>query len=135
MTKSQLLKQQQFLRERLDQLQESTGIGGGSAGGSSVASLGSFMPSIHKRRSISECSSGVSSTSSNSEPDTSDPNDMYDNPINGKGTDSSLYTILLTSLFSLPSAGKILHSFAHIKMDQKWAMTEQEKIPAGFMQH
>lgn len=111
-------------------------MSGGSAGGSSVASLGSFMPSIHKRRSISECSSGVSSTSSNSDPDTSDPNDLYDNPINGNWTFSIVFDHLFIDIFLFNStAGKILHSFAHIKMDQKWAMTEQEKIPAGFMQN
>lgn len=49
-TKEQLQREQRYLRRRLDQLQEVD-----------------FRDSIHKRRSISECSSGISSNSSISE--------------------------------------------------------------------
>lgn len=74
-TKDQLLREQKYLRERLDQLQDGSG---------SPPPNFTIQHSIHKRRSISECSSGVSSSSSNgSEPDTSETNDIFDSPDNG----------------------------------------------------
>jgi len=60
-TKEQLLREQRYLRRRLDQLQEID-----------------FKDSMHKRRSISECSSGMSSISSNSEPETTETTDAYE---------------------------------------------------------
>merc|ERR1711862_644945 len=88
-TKDQLLREQKYLRERLDQLND-----------------GTFLAHpIHKRRSISECSSGVSSSSSNSEPETSETNDPFDSP-------------------GIDNAARLLHSFANFKMqieqDNSW---------------
>ncbi|XP_054159697.1 max dimerization protein 1-like [Oppia nitens] len=60
-TKEQLMREQRYLRRRLDQLQEMD-----------------FKESLHKRRSISECSSGMSSISSNSEPETNETLDSYE---------------------------------------------------------
>jgi len=55
MAKEQLLREQRYLRRRLDQLQDVD-----------------FSDSLHKRRSISECSSAMSSNSSTSETDCQD---------------------------------------------------------------
>jgi len=81
-TKEQLLREQRYLRRRLDQLQEID-----------------FRDSMHKRRSISECSSGMSSISSNSEPETTETSDVYET------TESA----------------RLLHSFAlfKVKVDQE----------------
>ncbi|XP_046912098.1 max dimerization protein 1 isoform X2 [Dermatophagoides farinae] len=76
-TREQLIREQNYLRERLGQLQDNT----------------SFIqyPTIPKRRSISECSSGVSSTSSNSEPETSETTELFE-------------------------TARLLHSFANFKV-------------------
>ena len=68
-TREQLIREQNYLRERLGQLQDNT----------------SFIqyPTMPKRRSISECSSGVSSTSSNSEPETSETTELFESNENG----------------------------------------------------
>jgi len=81
-TKEQLLREQRYLRRRLDQLQEID-----------------FRDSMHKRRSISECSSGMSSISSNSETETTETTDTYET------TESA----------------RLLHSFAlfKVKVDQE----------------
>lgn len=89
-TKDQLLLEQKHLRDRLDQLQEITGA------------TGAYLthPTIHKRRSISECSSGVSSTSSHSEPENSETTELFE-------------------------TAKLLHSFANFKVqfepDHSWS--------------
>jgi len=101
--REQLLREQKYLRDRLEQL----GCNDGTP---------AFIPhTIHKRRSISECSSGVSSSSSNSEPDTSENNDLFDSPDN---------------------AARLLHSFANFKMqieqDKKWPMADRESISSSY---
>lgn len=101
-TKDQLLREQKYLRERLDQL-----------GNDGTAAF--IQHVMHKRRSISECSSGVSSSSSNSEPETCENNDLFDSPDN---------------------AARLLHSFANFKMqieqDKKWPMVEREPISNSY---
>ncbi|CAG2108988.1 unnamed protein product [Medioppia subpectinata] len=72
-TKEQLLREQKYLRRRLDQLQEID-----------------FKDSMHKRRSISECSSGMSSISSNSEPETTETTDAYETSESGKNINGNL---------------------------------------------
>ncbi|KPM10632.1 max-interacting protein 1-like protein, partial [Sarcoptes scabiei] len=69
-TKDQLLKEQKYLRDKLDQLHDDITLIKHS--------------SIHKRRSISECSSGVSSNSSISEPETSENNEIFESSENGQ---------------------------------------------------
>jgi MAX dimerization protein len=90
-TKEQLLREQRYLRRRLDQLQEID-----------------FRDSMHKRRSISECSSGMSSISSNSETETTETTETYET------TESA----------------RLLHSFAlfKVKVDQEqkgWPVIER----------
>lgn len=90
-TKEQLLREQRYLRRRLDQLQEID-----------------FRDSMHKRRSISECSSGMSSISSNSEPETTETTDA----------------------FETTESARLLHSFAlfKVKVDQEqkgWPVIER----------
>ncbi|KAI7692955.1 Max dimerization protein 1 [Sarcoptes scabiei] len=80
-TKDQLLKEQKYLRDKLDQLHDDITLIKHS--------------SIHKRRSISECSSGVSSNSSISEPETSENNEIFE---------------------SSENATRLLHSFANFKV-------------------
>ncbi|XP_027195819.2 max dimerization protein 1-like isoform X1 [Dermatophagoides pteronyssinus] len=82
-TKDQLLREQNYLRERLGQLQDNT-------------NFIQYPTTIPKQRSISECSSGVSSTSSTSELET---------------------TSETTELFeSNENAARLLHSFANFKV-------------------
>lgn len=121
-TKDQLLREQKYLRERLDQLQDAT----------------NFLPHpIHKRRSISECSSGVSSSSSNSEPETSETNDPFDSPAidNGMQVYLKLQSFIL-NVMCLCLAARLLHSFANFKMqieqDNSWPMVDRETISNSF---
>ncbi|CAG2166146.1 unnamed protein product [Oppiella nova] len=98
-TKEQLLREQRYLRRRLDQLQEID-----------------FKDSMHKRRSISECSSGMSSISSNSEPETTETTDAYETSESGKNINGSLCLChQLLPTFS-PDQTRLLHSFALFKV-------------------
>lgn len=90
-----------ILQDRLEQLSDGTGY--------------IQHPTIHKRRSISECSSGVSSTSSNSEPEMSENAELFESNLN---------------------AARLLHSFANFKVqieadNKKWAMSHCEPIING----
>jgi MAX dimerization protein len=95
-TKEQLLREQRYLRRRLDQLQEID-----------------FRDSMHKRRSISECSSGMSSISSNSEPETTETTDVYETTESGKNGTLCLQCSLLVGHCSLHPFGTT-NSYKHI---------------------
>lgn len=83
-TKEQLLREQRYLRRRLDQLQEID-----------------FRDSMHKRRSISECSSGMSSISSNSETETTETTETYETTESGKNGTLCLQCSLFVGQCSL----------------------------------
>jgi MAX dimerization protein len=92
-TKEQLLREQRYLRRRLDQLQEID-----------------FRDSMHKRRSISECSSGMSSISSNSETETTETTETYETAeISGKNGTLCLQCSLFVEQCSLHRHS--LHAF------------------------
>lgn len=123
-TKDQLVKEKKHLQERLIQLQDKLQDNYG-----------------HKRRSISECSSGVSSNSSNSEPEMSETVDMFDS------TDSGQLICLLddccrspfVSLFSCSHTPLIcqfqdaVRPGSECQMVVGWATTSHGGLPLGLL--
>lgn len=111
-TKDQLLREQNYLRERLGQLQDNT-------------NFIQYPTTIPKQRSISECSSGVSSTSSTSELETtSETTELFESNENGIENLLKECCFCLTFgfffffffFFLLFTAARLLHSFANFKV-------------------